>query len=220
MQSPDEAETGAQMTPREAQDTLSTIRTLMERGTVYKNISSASAIAAGLVTLAGCAVRAAGILPFDDKWSFFTVWGSVFAVAVAAIVGFTAAEANRNGEPLWSRSARTVVFSILPAFLAAVVLSHVLFQRDLRDLLPGTWMLLYGCGALAMSFFTPLSIRILGIAFMAAGTIALCFLPGHDVLAMGVSFGGIHLAWGMALWVQRQQFAARQAPDGLAVQDR
>lgn len=208
------------MTPREAQETLTTIRTLMERGTVYKNISSASAIAAGLVTLAGCAVRTAGVLPFDDKWSFFTVWAAVFAVAVAAIAGFTAAEARRNGEPVWSRSARTVVLSILPAFFAAVVLSHVLFHRDLRDLLPGTWMLLYGCGALAMSFFTPLSIRLLGIAFMAAGTIALVFFPGHDVWAMGLSFGAIHLVWGTGLWVQRQQFAARrQAVESLAVQD-
>jgi hypothetical protein len=190
----------------------------MERGTIYKNISSASAVAAGLVTLAGCAVRRAGVLPFDDKWSFFVTWGSVFAVALAAIVYFTAAQARRNGEPLWSRSARTVVLSILPAFFAAVVLSHVMFHRGLRDLLPGTWMLLYGCGALAMSFFTPVAIRVLGIAFMVAGTIAL-LLPGHELLSMGLGFGGIHLTWGLALALQRQWWRPPQAAKSWVPQD-
>jgi hypothetical protein len=211
------------MTPKEAEQTLSTIRTLMERGTQYTNISSTSAIAAGLVTLAGCAVRRSGLLPFDEKWNFFITWGAVFVVSLAAMIYFTAAQARRNGEPVWTRQARQVTLSILPAFFAAVVISQALFDRNLRDLLPGTWMLLYGCGALAMGFFTPLSIRVLGLAFMAAGTLALLVFPGNEVLAMGLAFGGIHLTWGLALSLQRQRWPAGQAPPAaknLIAQDR
>jgi hypothetical protein len=210
------------MTPKEAEQTLSTIRTLMERGTQYTNISSTSAMAAGLVTLVGCAVRRAGFLPFSDRWNFFITWGGVFVVSLAAMAFFTAAQAKRNGEPVWTRQARQVTLSILPALFAAVVVSQALFDRDLRSLLPGTWMLMYGCGALAMSFFTPLSIRILGLAFMAAGAVALLVFPTYEVAAMGLGFGGIHLAWGLAVALQRQRQVAAPRPGapGLIVQDR
>jgi hypothetical protein len=208
------------MTPKEAEQTISVIRTLMERGTRYTNISSASAVAAGIVTLIGCAVRAANVLPLGEKWGFFVTWSAVFFISLAAIVSFTVAQARRNGEPVWTRQARQVVLSILPAFFTAVILSHILFHRDLRDLLPGTWMLLYGCGALAMSFFTPLSIRVLGIVFMAAGAVFLAFFPGYELLAMGVSFGGIHLTWGLVLALQRQPWLAGRRANRLIVQDR
>jgi vacuolar-type H+-ATPase subunit I/STV1 len=71
------------------------------------------------------------------------------------------------------------------------------------DLLPGIWMLLYGCGALAMSFFAPLSILVLGVAFVVAGMIALLFFPGREVLTMALGFGGIHLAYGLAVSLTR-----------------
>lgn len=208
------------MTPREAEQTLSVIRTLMERGTVYTNISSASAVAAGAATLGGCALRQSHLLDplLSDGWSFFVIWSAVFAVSVAATAYFTAGQARRNGEPVWTRQSRTVVLSILPAFFAAVIFSQALFMRGMRDLLPGTWMLLYGCGALAMSFFTPLSIRVLGLAFMAAGALALLGFPGHEVLAMGLSFGAIHLSWACAVALQRQRWAAPH-PEGLIPQD-
>jgi hypothetical protein len=210
------------MTPKEAGQTLSTIRTLMERGTQYTNISSTSAIAAGLVTLVGCAVRRAGLLPFDERWNFFITWGGVFVVSLAAMAYFTAAQAKRNGEPVWTRQARQVTLSILPPLFAAVVISQALFERDLRSLLPGTWMLMYGCGALVMSFFTPLTIRVLGLAFMGAGALALLAFPTYEVAAMGLGFGGIHLAWGLALAIQRQRqaVATRPGAPGLIVQDR
>lgn len=206
------------MTPREAEQTLSVIRTLMERGTVYTNISSASALAAGAITLVGCLVRQSEIVPLPDGWSFFLTWSGVFVLSLAVTAYFTTAQARRNGESVWTRQARTVVLSFLPAFFSAVILSQALFEHNLRDMLPGLWMLLYGCGALAMSFFTPLSIRALGIAFMAAGALALLVFPGHEVLAMALSFGGIHLTWGTAVALQRQRWAPRRA-EGLMLQD-
>ena len=203
---------GHGMTTKEAEQTLSVIRALMERGTRYTHISSASAFAAGLVTLAGCAVRSSGILPFGERGNFVATWVGVFVFALAGIVAFTAISALRNGEPVWNRQARTVALSILPAFFAAIIVSQVFFEKNRLDVLPGIWMLFYGVGALAMSFFTPYAIRVLGIAFMVAGGISLLVLPGHEVPAMALSFGGIHLGWALAVSVQRQwEQSARRA---------
>ena len=38
---------------------------------------------------------------------------------------------------------------------AGIIVSQVFFEKNMLDVLPGIWMLFYGCGALAMSFFTP-----------------------------------------------------------------
>jgi hypothetical protein len=44
---------------------------------------------------------------------------------------------------------------------------------------------------------------ILGVAFVVAGIFSLLFFPGHEVLMMGLSFGGIHLAYGLAVSLTR-----------------
>jgi len=54
-----------------------------------------------------------------------------------------------------------------------------------------------------MSFFTPRLISLLGATFLAAGTVALAAPPIDDALAMGLTFGAIHLAYGVALYVAR-----------------
>jgi hypothetical protein len=194
----------------EAERTLEVIRMLMERGTRYTAVCGSSGIAAGLITLAGCAVMASGRLPFDHVTNFVATFAIVFVASFLANVYFTFRMSRQSHEPVWSRPARTVTLAFLPNFIAGVVLSVVMVREGRLDLLPGIWMLLYGCGALAMSFFAPLSILILGVAFVLAGIFALIFFPGHEVLMMGLSFGGIHLAYGLAVSLTRTAEAGRQ----------
>jgi hypothetical protein len=186
------------MTGREAEQTLETIRTLMERGTRYTNLSGHAGIAAGLCALAGCGLR---------QWlhtPFVATWIGVLAAASAATAYFTARMAAGNGEPLWTRQARTVTLALAPSLLTALILTSVLSQIGQQRLLPGVWMLLWGVGALAISFFTPRVMSALGITFMAAGAAALLIPPAGDVLSMGLTFGLIHLVYGIALTLSPQ----------------
>jgi hypothetical protein len=79
----------------------------------------------------------------------------------------------------------------------------VLAQVGQAALLPGVWMLLWGVGALAMSLFTPRSFSLLGVSFMVSGAFTLFLHPTNDVVSMGLTFGGIHLAYGLLLFVVR-----------------
>jgi len=189
------------MTGREAEQTLETIRTLMERGTRYTNLSGHAGIAAGLCALVGCGLR---------EWlhtPFVTTWLGVLVAASAATAFFTSRMAAANGEPLWTRQARTVTLALAPSLTTALILTAVLSQVGERQLLPGVWMLLWGVGALAISFFTPRVMSALGITFMAAGAVALLTPPASDVFSMGLTFGLIHLVYGIALTVSpRSEF--------------
>src|SRR5216684_466687 len=93
-------------------------------------------------------------------------------------------------------AAGVAALAFTPALVAGLVFTAILTQVGQAMLLPGVWMMMWGVGALAMSLFTPRAFSLLGVAFMAAGTFTLFAHPGNDVLCMGLSFGGIHLAYG------------------------
>jgi hypothetical protein len=186
------------MTSKEAEETLSVIRTLMERSTRYTNVSGHAGITAGLCALIGSALR----LWLDTP--FLTTWLGVLIAATGTSVYFTAAMAHGNGEPLWTRQTRTVVLALTPAFACTLIMTAVLARLGEHAILPGVWMLLWGVGALAMSFFTARVITLLGVSFMVAGTLALFSPPVSDAVSMGLTFGAIHLAYGIILTVIRR----------------
>src|SRR5438046_2685421 len=94
------------MTSKEAEQTLSLIRGMMERSTRYTNLSGHAGIAAGVATLGGCALRSWFNTPF------LSTWIGVLIAATAASLYFTAAMARSNGEPPWSRQAQTVALAM------------------------------------------------------------------------------------------------------------
>jgi hypothetical protein len=192
------------MTASEAEETLSVIRTLMERGTRYTHLSIHAGLLAGVLALAGAALR------WWWETPLLPTWIGVLVAACAAIVLCTAAMARGNGEPFWTRQARTVVLALSPSFTVALVLTAVLARAGQEQLLPGVWMLLWGVGALAMSFFTPRVISLLGMGFLVAGCCVLLLSPAApDAFTMGATFGAMHIAYATVLWLRRQAACAR-----------
>jgi hypothetical protein len=181
------------MTGREAEQTLSVIRTLMERGTQYTHLSGHAGIAAGALTLLGSFLRVRFGTPFMPTWM------GVLVAASASTILFTTALHRRHEEPLWTRQSRTVTLALLPSLLCALILTTVLTKVGQSELLPGVWMLLWGVGALAMSFFTPRVISMLGLTFLAAGALTLASGVTNDALTMALTFGAIHLGYGVIL---------------------
>jgi hypothetical protein len=161
------------------------------------------------------------LLPWSHEINFAATWCTVFVVAFAIHCVLTFARARQRGERVWSRQARTVALAVLPGFVASMAMSVVLARAGLLDLLPGVWLLLYGCTALATSFFAPVSIRWLGIACMTLGAAGLLAYPGHPVLTMAAGFGVTHLAHGICVLVVewREERARRRFADLLEYEE-
>lgn len=196
------------MTEHDAARALETIRTLMERGTRYQHLSGRSAIAAGVFALAGSALLAFPPPGVDPARAFLPVWAGIFVLALSTHVAFTVRMARGRGEPVWSRQARTVVLALLPNFLAAIAVTAWLVRAGHADCVPAAWMIHYGCGALATSFFAPRGIGGLGIAFLAAGVAALFLPPSWGTAGLAATFGGFHLIYGtLSLGWERREAA-------------
>jgi hypothetical protein len=194
-----------------AEHTLETIRTLMERSQRYEHISGYSGLLAGSATILGCGVLGFHQLPFGERTSFALVWSTVFTVAVAGHLLLTLGRARQRGEPVWSRQARTVLLAVLPCFVAALAVTALLWRLGQPNLLPATWLVLYGCGTLATSFFAPRSIAWLGVTCLAVGFVGLEMPPSHPILLMGIGFGVTHVSFGLGVLVAERREARTRA---------
>ncbi len=190
-----------------AEHTLETIRTLMDRSQRYEHLSGYSGLLAGGTTLLGCAALGSKLLPFGPPLDFAVVWIAVFAVAFAGHLLITFGRARQRGEPVWSRQARTVLLAVLPSFGVSLVLTVLMGRLDRLDLLPGLWLMLYGCGALATSFFAPRSIAWLGATCLVVGFISLVLPPGRPIMTMAIGFGITHIVFGVSVLVAEKRAA-------------
>jgi hypothetical protein len=181
---------------------LETIRTLMERARHYRHppapaafVCGALALGAGLWTERALAASAlpVNLVPLG------LAWGAVFLVSLVLVVSLTWLACRREGVEFISPLAVDVLHALWPPLVAALALTWSLASVDHAELVPALWMLCYGAGGVAAGSFARTDVRWLGIAFVAAG-LAKLFVPGlgHGH-ALAATFGGFHLAYGLAV---------------------
>ena len=69
-------------------------------------------------------------------------------------------------------------------------------------LIPPVWMLFYGVACWQVGEFGATEMRVMGAAFLAAGLIAGAFCQMHPYMALGITFGGFHIVYGVAVWIR------------------
>jgi len=183
----------------EALRALAEIRAVVDRSARYSTFSAASGFIAAGAAFVGSGVCGAfpdfpGAQP-QAGWVFAGVWAGVFVTAAVALAVLTALKARRRGEVVWTPIARTAFAALLGPGLVGVAGSVVLANLGRFELLPGLWLLLYGCGWWAVSFFAPLFLRVLGVCFMVLGVCAWLKLDSA-ALWLGLGFGGLHCVFG------------------------
>jgi hypothetical protein len=178
-----------------AMDNLSFIRDTMERATAFTAVPGWGGVAMGGVALAAGAVALGQ--PPGTEW--LLIW--IGAAALALVIGgwSMASKARRAGTTVFSYSGRRFVLSYLPPLAVGGLLTLALARVGLYQALPGTWLLLYGTGVVTGGAFSVRVVPLMGLCFIALGTVAL-FAPatwGNALMAVG--FGGLHVLFGLII---------------------
>ena len=175
-----------------AMENLRFIRETMEAAATFTAVSGWGTVAIG-ATAIGAAVLSA-MTQSATRWVF--IWLCEAMLSVLISVYTMAIKARRAQQPLWSVSARKILFSFAPPMAVGALLTLVFFEHGLLALLPGTWMLLYGVGVVAAGTFSVRIVPVMGIAFMAVGSVAMFVPPSWATECMAAGFGGLHLFFG------------------------
>jgi len=189
-----------------AEENLQTIRTLMERSTLYRRALAPIVIYAGVI---GVLTAAAGLFfHFERSQIFGLVWLSAAVVAVAGAFLIVRRQALKDDEPFWSPPTRRVAQTLLPPLAAGLFLGIIFSLTGLAEILPYLWALFYGCALHSAGFFIPRGLKWFGwiyiiLVSLALGLVAFGYIKinisGHWL--MGFFFGVLHLVYGAYLYL-------------------
>ena len=179
-----------------AEENLRYIRDAMARAGAFTAVPGWGGVAIGATALAAAAISG----PPDNSLRWILVWFGDAAAAATIALTAMARKARRSGAPLSPGSpAYRFALAYVPPLVAGIVLTPVFATLDLMARLPGCWLLLYGTAVATGGAFSVRVVPLMGVAFMALGTIAFDAPAawGHYFLAAG--FGGLHIVFGLII---------------------
>jgi hypothetical protein len=175
--------------------TLNYIRASIDAAGAFA-VPGTAGVAMGAVGLV--AAGAASIPALSRYW--LIIWLVAATLAAGLGVVLVARHSSGVGLTLYRGPARRFVLCLCPALLAGGVLTAVLCQAGEARLVPGVWLLLYGCAVLSAALMTaPAMMRLIGAMggiFVVCGALAFEVSPRWHNVILGGSFGLLHLVFG------------------------
>lgn len=167
----------------------------MERGSAFTALPGWGGVAIGLSAVV------AGVLAMSAETpaGWMTIWLVEAAVAGSVGVWTVSQKTRRARMSLLSGPGRKFLLSFAPAVVAGAVLTVALFRTGFVDLLPGTWLLLYGAGVVSAGTFSVEIVPVMGVCFMVVGAVALLGGSAFGDPLMILGFGGFHVVFGTAI---------------------
>lgn len=155
-------------------------------------IPPAAGVAVGAVGLAATILTSAD--GFPALW--LPIW-LVAAVAAACVGALSLAVAAKGtGESRLVGAVCHLYSRLLPALFAGAVLTAALWHAGLTRVVPGVWLLLYGCALIQASSIVSGGMALLGSSFALLSLVAFCAPQSEQLPILGVGFGELHILYG------------------------
>jgi hypothetical protein len=199
-------------------ETLSEIRSLMERSSRFISLSGLSGVFIGVFALIGTVAAYIFLslsicsgeyykLAFTDQgeinYSFFTFFivDAIFILTGSFILVtvFSIRKAKENGQTIWDATAKRLVINLFIPLVAGGLFCLVLLYHGLIGLIAPATLLFYGLALINASKYTLNDIRYLGLMEIALGLIASVYI-GYGLLFWAFGFGILHIVYGIVMY--------------------
>ena len=147
---------------------------------------------------------AAGMVSLP-RWAphWLGIWLAAAALALIFGSALVARQMGRRGHARYWGPARKFLLCLCPALLAGAALTWVLFAAGVSGVIPGMWLLLYGCAVLAASTVTSAGITrlvgVMGALFAVLGAITFALPATAHTAMLGLGFGALHIIFGLLI---------------------
>lgn len=178
-----------------AVENLRYIRETMERAGAFTAVPGWGGVTLGITALAAAVVAQWQTTP--KRWLATWLVEGFAALAIGLIA--LQQKSRASGIDTWSAPARKFAFSFAPPMFAGAVLTVALWRDGLVNLIPCTWLMLYGTGVITGGVFSVRVIPLMGACFLALGAATLLSPPAWNNLWLAVGFGGLHIFFGLLI---------------------
>lgn len=176
-------------------DNLSFIRGAIERAGSFTAVSGMGQAAVGLTALAAAWIAAGQ--PSRGRWAWVWVAEALLALLISAWA--IARKARASDLPLFTGASRRFAVSFGLPIAVGALLTPPLLSSGAADRLPGLWLALYGTGIVTGGLFSVAIVPIMGLCFVLLGACALYGPAAWGDPLMALGFGGLHIAFGIAI---------------------
>jgi hypothetical protein len=148
---------------------------------------------------------ATAIVVLQPRWAphWLGIW--LVAAGIALLLGsaIIARQMASRGHTRFLGPARKFLLCLCPALLAGAVLTFVFCNAGMTSVLPGMWLLLYGCAVLSASTVTSAGVTrlvcIMGALFVALGSMTFALTAAAHTAMLGLGFGALHIIFGVLI---------------------
>ncbi|HEY2385233.1 MAG TPA: hypothetical protein VGK48_29000 [Terriglobia bacterium] len=176
-------------------ENLKYIRETMERAGSFTAVPGWGAVLIGVSALLTALVSSR--LPTRDLWFESWLGEAVLALAIGGWAMIEKAKAAKM--TLLYGAGRKFALNLCPAMIAGGILTFVLYRQQLFGIMPGVWLLLYGVSVVTGGAFSAKIVPLMGVSFMALGTIALLSPAGWGNWFMAGGFGLVQIIFGIVI---------------------
>ena len=203
--------------------TLTEIRSLMERSSKFLSLSGLSGISAGVVALIGAGAAYVRLhnnnltlMSYEritrlngpdrqDMVDFLILDGALVLVAALLLgVFFTVRKARRQGNGVWNSISKRLLWALAVPLVTGGIFCLALIRFNLMWLTFPTTLIFYGMALYSGSKYTVRDVEYLGLSEILLGLVAL-FWTGYSLLTWAVGFGVLHIVYGTVMYLKYER---------------
>ncbi len=200
-------------------DTLTEIRSLMERSSRCLSLSGISGISAGIIAILGAVAVSffhgtsivttawersyeSGATVNADTMLFYLCTAiAVLILAITFAVFFTVRKARKNNLPVWDGVTKRVLVSLLIPLVTGGIFCIILLLQMYTSLIAPAMLIFYGLALVNASKYAIGDVEYLGGAEIVLGLVAM-FFAGHGLLFWVIGFGVLHILYGTYMYLK------------------
>ncbi|MCB0725779.1 MAG: hypothetical protein KDC73_13880 [Ignavibacteriae bacterium] len=203
-------------------DTLSEIRTLMERSSRCLSLSGMSGISAGIIAILGAVAvsvyHGTGILStawertyesgvkLNESTTLFYIGNAlvILVLAVSLSVFFTVRKARKNNLKAWDSTTKRMLVSLMIPLGTGGIFCLILLMNWYTALIAPSMLIFYGLALVNASKYAIGNAEYLGIAEIVLGLVSM-FYPGWGLLFWMIGFGVLHIIYGIYMYLKYEK---------------